>query len=136
MIASLGVEHEGEISRPDAADEGSVRLGLDRAFVDEGVHVVNRPVAVTLDAQPVAQVLVLEAALVEICCPGVDGLQDLYLHGKLGDGLGLALRLDQLLDLSFEVGDLLLVVVHPRTNIPPASGSGSAPKRTPRQGWR
>src|SRR5438445_7687142 len=95
-----------------------VRLQLHRSFIDERVHVVQRPVAIALDAKAIAKALVLPAASEEIRRARVDGLEDLQLHAELRDGLGIALLLDQLLYLGFEVADLLLVVVHPKTSVP------------------
>src|ERR1700674_4622933 len=50
------IEHQSEIGGFDTADECAVRvrLELDRAFVNEGVHVVDGPVTVTLDAKAIA----------------------------------------------------------------------------------
>src|SRR5204862_8013485 len=121
---------------PDPAHEGvmSVGLELDGPFVDERVHVVEVPVAVTLDPQPVTETFVFPAQLKEVDGPRVDGLPDLQLHRELGDRPGVAIRLHLLLDLCFEVGDLLLVVVHLTDEFTSASSSSWRPRR--RSGWR
>src|SRR5690348_10909252 len=108
------VEHQREIGRPDPPDEGAVRLRLqlDGTLIHKCIDVVEVPIAVALDAQPVAKALVLPAALEQVGRASVQSFQDLQLHAQLGDGLGIALLFYQLLDLCFEVGDLLLVVVH------------------------
>src|SRR3979409_2691509 len=109
------IEHQGKVGGLDAADERAVRVRfeLDGSFVDEGVHIVDGPVAVTLDAQTIAKALVLYSSRVQVGGTRIDRLEDLELHRQLGDRPGVALLLDQLVDLCFEVGDLLLVVVHP-----------------------
>src|SRR5437660_9438204 len=133
------IEHESEVGVPDPADERAVGLGLelDRALVHEGVDVVDRPVAVALYAHARADALPCNASPEEVGGARVDGLQDLQLHAELGDCLGVALRLHELLDLCFEVGDPLLVVVHLKVECTPAiSGSGSWTRSRPRSGWR
>src|SRR5260370_10109782 len=111
---ALGIQHQGEVGCLDAADERSVayRLKPARPLVDERIHIVESPIAVALDAEAVSQALVLPSPLEEVERPGVDGLEDVELHRQLGDRLRVALRLDQLVDLGFEVGYFLLVVVH------------------------
>jgi len=56
-----------------------MRLGfqLDRPLIDERVNIVEGPVTVTLDAQPITQPLVLLASVEEVGGSRVDGLQDL-----------------------------------------------------------
>src|SRR5438309_3655117 len=133
------VEHQREVGGLDADHECAVgiRLELHRSFVHERVNIVDCPVPVALDAKPVAKALVPPASLEQIGGPGVDGLQDVELHGELSNGLGIALGLDQPLDLGFEVGDLLLVVVHPSNSRDECtSGSNSSWRPRRRRGWR
>src|SRR5579859_4428868 len=114
LTSSSRVEHQREVRVLDPAHKRAVGLWLefDRALVYESVDVVDRPVSVALDPQPVAEAFVLSAALQQVRGAGIDRFQDLQLHAQLGDRLGVAFLLDQLLYLGFEVGDLLLVVVH------------------------
>src|SRR2546430_16989608 len=100
-----------------------VWLQLYGTFVDEGVHVVKAPVAVTLDAQAVAETLIFLTALEEIGGACVNVLQDLELHRKLRDCLAFALGLHYLLDLCFEAVDRFLVIVTPRDGATSWSGS-------------
>src|SRR5438034_7684206 len=116
MCLLLRIQHQCKVGGPDAAHECVVprRLELDGPLVDERVHVVEVPVAIALDPQPITKSFVLHAAAMEVDGARVDGLEDVELHAELGNGLRVALCLHQLLDLGLEVGDLLLVVVHPR----------------------
>src|SRR5579859_255429 len=109
------VQHQCKIGVLDAADERAVSLWLElhRTFIDEGVHIVQGPIAVPLDPQAIAKVIVLQPPLVQVRGARVHRFEDLELHAQLGDRPRVALLLHQLLDLGFEVGDLLLVVVHP-----------------------
>src|SRR6202171_1547930 len=58
------IQHQREIGALDPAYERAVGPGLqlNRALVDERIDVVKRPVAITLDAQAVAQGIVLAAS--------------------------------------------------------------------------
>src|ERR1700730_7539481 len=114
-VLPLRIQHQSKVGGLDAAHECAVRmrLELDGSLVYKRIDVVGGPVAITLDAQTVTQAIVFQAALVQIGRSGVDRLEDLELHRKLRYCPGVALVLDQLLDLCFEVGDLLLVVVLP-----------------------
>src|SRR5256712_10285460 len=115
-----------------------LRLELDRPLVHEGVDVIETPLAIALDAQAVTKTFIGATVREQVEGSRVYGLEDLELHRQLGDGLGIPLGLDQPLDLGFEVGDLLLVVVHPRneSSCPTSSESGSSMRPKPRPGSR
>src|SRR3982074_97154 len=68
------IEHQGKVCSLDAADECTVcvRLELDGSFVDEGVDVVDGPVAVALDAQAIPKAFVFYSSREQIGGAGVD----------------------------------------------------------------
>src|SRR5258708_32922985 len=115
------IEHEREVGAPDPTYECvmGVRLELDRAFVDEGVDVVDRPVAVTLNPQAIAQTFVLLATVEQVGRARVDRFQDVQLHAELGHSPRVTLPRDHLLALCFNLGDLLLLPVRPRAQFTP-----------------